>query len=83
MSFWDDLGSAGKYLIDTGAKLYTSTLDAKTTQKANEAGAEIAKEKAKDTITVGGYEISIVKTLAITAGAAAFLLLFTLINKRR
>ena len=83
MSFWDDIGNAGKYLIDTGVKVYTSTLDAKTTQKANEAGAEIAKEKAKDTITVGGYEISIVKTLAITAGAAAFLLLFTLINKRR
>lgn len=81
MGFLDTIGEAGKYIIGTGADLYKATLDAKTTQAVNKAGAEIAKAKADDTITVGGYEISVTKTLLIVAGAAGLILLATLARK--
>ena len=67
MSFWEDMGDAGKYLIEQGTDIYKATLDAKTAQKANEAGAVIAKAKANDIITIGKIEVSLTKVLAITA----------------
>jgi len=81
MSFFDTIGDAGKYLINTGVDVYKATLDAKTTQAANKAGAEIAKKKADDTVTIGGYEISVTKTLLIVAGAAGLILFITLARK--
>ena len=78
MAWYDDIASAGKYLINTGVDVYKTTLDAKTTQKTNEAAAEVAKSKADDIITIAGYDISVTKTLAIVAGAMGLLWLVTM-----
>lgn len=78
MAWYDTIKDASKYLIETGVGVYQSTLDAKTAQKTNEAAAEIAKAKADDLITVGGYEISVTKTLLVVAGAMGLLWLTTM-----
>lgn len=78
MAWYSTIADAGKYLIETGTQIYQSTLDAKTTQKANEAAAEVAKAKADDLISVGGYEISITKTLLVVVGAMGLLWLTTM-----
>lgn len=73
MSFWDDIQNGSKYLIDTGADIYKSTLDAKTAQKANEASAKIAQAQSDDIVMIGGVEVSVTKALAILAGTFALL----------
>lgn len=78
MAFLDDIANAGKYLISTGVDVYKSTLDAKTTQKTNEAAAEVAKSKADDIVTIAGYEVSVTKILAVGLGAMAILWLTTM-----
>lgn len=78
MAWYDTIKDASKYLIETGTSIYQSTLDAKTAQKANEAAAEVAKAKADDLISVGGYEISVTKTLLVVAGAMGLLWLTTM-----
>jgi len=66
-SFYDDIKSGASYLIQTGADLYKSSLDAKTAQKANEAAAQVAQSKADDKVMIGNVEISVSKVLAILA----------------
>ena len=78
MAWYDPLISGGKYLIDTGVDVYKSTLDAKTTQKTNEAAAKVAEKKADNIITIAGYEVDIVKVLAVVAGAMGLLWLTTM-----
>ena len=78
MAWYDDIASAGKYLISTGVDVYKTTLDAKTAQKTNEAAAEVAKSKADDLVTIAGYEVSVTKVLAVVAGAMGILWLVTM-----
>lgn len=78
MSFTETLGNAAKYVIGTGVDVYKSTLDAKTTQAANKATAEIAKAQADDVVTIAGYEVSVTKVLAIVAATMGLLWLTTM-----
>lgn len=76
-----DFGSWVKYLIGTASDVYGKTLDAKTTQKANEASANIAQAQASKKIKIGDYEIDVAQA-AIVAGGAALLLLIAVLIKR-
>lgn len=78
MAWYSGIADASKYLIQTGVDVYKTTLDAKTTQKTNEAAAEVAKAKADDLITIAGYEVSVTKVLAVAVGAMAILWLTTM-----
>ena len=78
MSFTETLGNAAKYVIGTGVDVYKSTLDAKTTQKSNEAAAAIAKAQADDIVTIAGYEVSVTKVLAVVAATMGLLWLTTM-----
>lgn len=73
MSWWDDIQSGSKYLIETGVDVYKSTLDAKTSQKANEAAASVAQAKNDDVVMIGNVEVSVTKMLAVLAGTFAVL----------
>lgn len=73
MSWWDDIQSGSKYLIDTGVDVYKSTLDAKTAQKANQAAADVAQAKNDDVVMIGNVEVSVTKMLAVLAGTFAVL----------
>ena len=76
--WYDGIASASKYLIGTGVDVYKSTLDAKTTQKANQAASSIAKAQADDIVTIAGYEVSVTKVLAIVAATMGLLWLTTM-----
>lgn len=78
MSFFDTLGGAAKYVIGTGVDVYKTTLDARTTQKANDAAAAVAKQKTDDLVTIAGYEVSVTKVLAIVAATMGLLWLTTM-----
>lgn len=78
MAWYSGIADAAKYLIETGTDIYKTTLDAKTAQKTNEAAAEVAKAKADDLITIGGYEISVTKALMVVVGAMGLLWLTTM-----
>lgn len=73
MSWWDDIQSGSKYLIETGVDVYKSTLDAKTAQKANQAAADVAQAKNDDVVMIGNVEVSVTKMLAVLAGTFAVL----------
>lgn len=73
MSWWDDIQSGSKYLIETGVDVYKSTLDAKTAQKANQAAADVAQAKNDDIVMIGNVEVSVTKMLAVLAGTFAVL----------
>ena len=78
MSFTESLGSAAKYLIGTATDVYKSTLDAKTTQSANKAAAQVAVKQADDIVTIAGYEVSVTKVLAVVAATMGVLWLTTM-----
>lgn len=73
MSWWDDIQSGSKYLIETGVDVYKSTLDAKISQKSNEAAASVAQAKNDDVVMIGDLEVSVTKMLAVLAGTFAVL----------
>lgn len=73
MSWWDDIQSGSKYLIETGVDVYKTTLDAKTAQKANQAAADVAQAKNDDVVMIGNVEVSVTKMLAVLAGTFAVL----------
>lgn len=76
-SFWSGL----KYLIGTASDVYGKTLDAKVTQKANEASANIAQAQASKKIKIGNYEIDVTQAAIIGGGAALILLLVVLLRR--
>lgn len=77
----NDFGSWVKYLIGTASDVYGKTLDAKTTQKANQASAQIAQAEAKNTFKIGDYEVDVTQA-AVVGGVAALLLLVAVLMKR-